>query len=605
MSAGPNRDGRIDGETQGSGGSAEAYCAVCNLSYPIGERTCPIDGSQLVMLPEQRDEMLGRVLEGRFEIREHIGAGGMGTVYRAYQSSVGRDVAVKVIDPTVSRDRETVKRFMREAQLASKLSHPNTVVVHDFGQTHDGVVFLVMEMIEGRTLRQVLRETGPLPLRRLVRMAIQLCDALHTAHALGIIHRDLKPGNVMILDHPVGRDQLKVLDFGLAKSLAQDVTAISSSHLRMGTPMYMSPEMIRAEDVDERSDLYALGCTLYEMAMGRPPFVARNAEMLFAQHLEETPPPLEREELGELAEVILALLAKNPADRPASADTVREVFQQCSVELASGELPVMRRAGIADTDDAANPMLRTSSKTKVRNSAAQAATVDLRTPDLESLSIEPLKSLTPTPEARSRSRRPLLLGLALAVVAAAAVSFYVLELNRDDSRPRNSRDQPATTPEPRDERVETRSTSTPSPVPTAAPITRADAGAAVPANVTLSLASTPAARVTVNGTPAGKTPATYQLARGDRAVEVVFERPGYLAKKLTVVPDRDQTIEATLGLSPRPHRKYRRTKAPRKAPVSPVEPPKVKPPVTKPTPKKGAEPKKDPEPIFRLRKKAP
>ncbi len=558
MCPGEADDGRIHGETQGpGGGSAEAYCALCNSSFPTTQITCPVDGSQLVMLPEQRDDMLGRVLEGRFEIREHIGAGGMGSVYRAFQSSVGRDVAIKVIDATVSRDREAVKRFMREAQLASKLSHANTIVVHDFGQTHDGVVYLVMELIEGKTLRELLTSTGAMPKALLVRLGIQMCDALATAHNMGIVHRDLKPGNVMILDGPAGREQLKVLDFGLAKSLAQDTTQISSSHVRMGTPMYMSPEMIRAEEVDARSDLYALGCTLYEMAAGRPPFLARSAEVLFAQHLEDPPEPLDRADLGPIGACILQLLAKEAVDRPVNAEAVRAVLSGETSDSAS-TLPAVKRKPHTDSMER----------------LAQAVTLDAD------------DTTVPKPAATSQSRRGV---LALAALLAVGGGATLYALNRgggdDDAGKRREASTPAAA-------VVDAAPKTAPPQPTATQM------------VTLTLRSDPSSQVSVAGKVVGNTPIVHRVAQSDAQVEVVFRLDGYISERRRISPNGNQLIELALKRQPRKRTKRRirrtsRTKTKPKPTVEPKPKPKIEP---KPKVEPKAKPN-DPEPIFRLKKK--
>ena len=370
--------GRIHGQTREIGAS-EAYCGSCNQSYDSTQRTCPIDGAQLILLQDEADSLLGRVLDGRFEIKKRVGAGGMGTVYEAFQSSVGRNVAIKVIAPDVSRNRDTVKRFMREAQLASKLTHPNTVIVHDFGQTHDGIVYLVMEMIVGKTLRQILRANGPLPKDQLLQFAVQMCDALQTAHSIGIIHRDLKPANIMVLKTSSSRQQVKILDFGLAKSLSQDATNLSASNQRMGTPLYMSPEMLRCQDVTEQSDLYSLGCTLYEMASGRPPFVEKTTEAIFSAHLRKPPVPLSRNDLGPAADTILQLLAKSPRNRPVSAEAVRDVFERARTgvpAVASAE-PVGATSGSTTIREGNNAGSTTSQHHKRPRRVALAAVLGL------------------------------------------------------------------------------------------------------------------------------------------------------------------------------------------------------------------------------------
>jgi serine/threonine-protein kinase len=186
----------------------EWYCATCDRSYGEGTQFCPDDGTRLVLLNEG-DPLIGRTIDGRFTVRERLGRGGMGVVYRAWQASVGREVAIKVIRPRPGHDAATTKRFLREAKLASQLSQPSTVGVIDFGQGEDNILYLVMELVRGRTLADVLRDHGRMSPERTVRICAQICDALEAAHRLGIVHRDLKPANVMILDDPPGRDFIR------------------------------------------------------------------------------------------------------------------------------------------------------------------------------------------------------------------------------------------------------------------------------------------------------------------------------------------------------------------------------------------------------------
>ena len=306
----------------------EAYCSACGASYAIEQETCPVDGTRLVKLKAQPDPLLGRVFDGRYEVRMALGQGGMGTVYRGWQLSVDREVAIKVIHPKLATDRIAAKRFLREARLSSRLSQPSVVNVYDFGQTDDGILYIVMELLRGHTLARELDAGRPLPLRRVATIGVQLCDALDAAHAQGIIHRDLKPGNIVILDEPPGRDLIKVLDFGLAKSLVGDTSSVvTHTNAILGTPLYMPPEQIENQAIDQRADLYALGCILYQMVAGRPPFVGDNVNLVLAAHLSETPPPLPVGVPHGLVATIDGLMAKSPAQRLARAALAREALQ--------------------------------------------------------------------------------------------------------------------------------------------------------------------------------------------------------------------------------------------------------------------------------------
>jgi serine/threonine protein kinase len=220
-----------------------------------------------------------------------------------------------------------VKRFLREARLASRLSQPNIVNVYDFGQS-TGVLFLVMELLRGHTLTAELGQGRRISPKRTITMALQLCDALEAAHALGIVHRDLKPSNIVILDDPPGRDLVKVLDFGLAKSLAQDTGSIvTNTDALLGTPLYMSPEQIEGKDSDQRADLYSFGCILYEMLSGKPPFLDAAVSAVLARHMSDRHAPLPSHVPAKLRSLVDALLAKRPEDRVQTAGEIRRVLE--------------------------------------------------------------------------------------------------------------------------------------------------------------------------------------------------------------------------------------------------------------------------------------
>jgi len=308
-------DDRLDGD--------EVFCPTCNVSFSPVLDTCPDDGTRLIRW--HRDPMIGAVLDGRFRIVEPLGTGGMGSVYRGIHLSVDRPVAIKVIRNQLGHDRAAAKRFLREAKLLMGFSHPNIVEVFDFGQAANGALYLVMEMLSGETLADALARNGRFAPRGACEVAMQLCDALVAAHARGVVHRDLKPANIVIADRPV-RDLVKVLDFGLAKSLANDSvtwTSLTEVGAVLGTPLYMAPEAIAGAGADPRSDLYALGCIIYEMLAGAPPFVDPAVNVVLARHVTEPPPTLPADVPAALGELVDDLLAKAPELRPASAAAVR------------------------------------------------------------------------------------------------------------------------------------------------------------------------------------------------------------------------------------------------------------------------------------------
>jgi hypothetical protein len=301
--------------------SALRVCPACDHDVGAEDRECPRCGGKIVTVTTV-DPNLGRVLQDRYEIRDRLGVGGMGTVYRAWQRSTGREVAMKLIHHSHRHEQAWIRRFLREAHLASQFHHPHTVTVLDFGQAAEGDLFLVMELVRGRTLAEVVAADGALGVERTVRVGVQICDALSAAHARSIVHRDLKPQNVMVLDEPAGRDFVKLLDFGLARSFASE--GRTETQLA-GSPWYMAPEVLAGEPPGPASDIYSLGVVLAEAHLGRPLFVGDDPAALLHEkaHFIELPSGIE----APLAQVLRALLEPNPERRPRSASQVREQLE--------------------------------------------------------------------------------------------------------------------------------------------------------------------------------------------------------------------------------------------------------------------------------------
>ena len=305
-------------------------CPACDVEL-ADAAACPHCGTPCISICAGRDAHLGRVLDGRYEIRAVLGSGGMGTVYRAWQRSVDREVAVKLIHERYRRDVTWIRRFLREARLASRLRHPHTVGILDFGQTDEGDLFLAMELLEGRTLAEVLRTDGAFDVERTVKLGAQICDALSAAHDRGIVHRDLKPQNILILDEPSHRDFVKVLDFGLAKALGD---AVDPTTELVGTPFYMAPELLGGEPPSPASDLYALGVMLCMAHLGRSPFASASLAALLVEKAGFTDLP--REIGAPLRPILGELLAPNPARRPQRAADTRARLEGCLATAARG-----------------------------------------------------------------------------------------------------------------------------------------------------------------------------------------------------------------------------------------------------------------------------
>jgi len=410
---------------------SEAYCPHCDRSFDSTTRVCPDDGTRLVDLSARVDVMVGRTIDGRFTVRERLGSGGMGVVYQAWQASVGREVAIKVILPRPGDDRATAKRFLREAKLASHLQQPNIVGVIDFGATEDGTLYLAMELLRGRTLSQVTRGEGPFAPKRVLRIASQLCDALESAHRAGIVHRDLKPANVMILDEPAGRDFVKVLDFGLAKALdAAPDTSLTQSDRIVGTPSYMSPEVITGGRVDTRADLYSVGVMLFEMLTGRLPYDAPNANAMLARHAYAPVPDLDGGVPEQVAYVVKKLLAKRPEQRIASASKLREALEAA----VAGELVMEAPSEQALVTTLEQLEGSTISGLRKRGMLGEASTVESPLPRRP----EPPTASIARPAPRSRARiASIAAGVALSFAIGAAIAVLTTR-DRGASAPPSS-----------------------------------------------------------------------------------------------------------------------------------------------------------------------
>ncbi len=293
------------------------------------------------MMSPQADPLIGMVVDSRYRIVDLIGRGGMGAVYRVEHVKMGKIMAMKILHGELSQDTDLVRRFKQEAETVSRLTHINTVSVFDFG-SHQGMMYLVMEYIEGQDLSQILRVKGPMSFPRVARIIIQVCSALHEAHDKGIVHRDLKPENIIVSQHDEQDDFVKVLDFGLAK--LRDLkgnTKITVQGSLVGTPYYMAPEHIRGEGVDQRSDVYALGAVMFKLLTGETPFTADTPMGVITKHLTETlEPPSKRYPRLKIPKsadgLVLQAMSKKPDDRFQSADKMRTALADALEDVSPG-----------------------------------------------------------------------------------------------------------------------------------------------------------------------------------------------------------------------------------------------------------------------------
>ncbi len=310
-------------------------CPACAAALPAGSRFCPACGA-VPLAAAAADPWIGQMVNGKYRLEALIGQGGMGRVYRALHLTLERPVVLKMLHRALTGDPSVVQRFRREARAASRLAHPNSIRVLDFGEAEDGTLFMAMEHLGGRDLGALIAGSGPLPEERIVRIGAQVLEALGEAHAQGVIHRDLKPENVMVEDRRNAPDHVTVLDFGIAKISEPGAGegTLTQAGLVCGTPQYMSPEQARGRPLDARTDLYSMGVMLYQMASARLPFESDTPVGYLTKHITEPPAPMRERCPGLLVSTRLEALvgralSKEPAGRPPTADAFRAELLDC------------------------------------------------------------------------------------------------------------------------------------------------------------------------------------------------------------------------------------------------------------------------------------
>jgi eukaryotic-like serine/threonine-protein kinase len=322
------------------------HCPTCGRQYSADFEVCPEDHAALqadatVGDASAVDPLVGHTLDEKYRLEERLGIGGMGTVYRARHLLIDRPVAVKVLNQRFVEDDAARTRFSREARACGRLQHPNAVTVTDFGQSQDGYVYLVMELLEGRTLRDVLAKEAPLDAARAVALMLQISAAVAAAHEAGIIHRDLKPANVFIVQRAEDPFVVKVLDFGIAKLAAEsldedEALTLTQVGAMIGTPRYMSPEQCDGAELTPAADVYSLGVILYEMLTGTVPFSGSTPLAIAMKHTSELPRS-PREIVASippaLEELVLHTLEKAPAKRPQDAAGFRKELMEMAERL--------------------------------------------------------------------------------------------------------------------------------------------------------------------------------------------------------------------------------------------------------------------------------
>jgi serine/threonine protein kinase/formylglycine-generating enzyme required for sulfatase activity len=313
-------------------------CPQCGKAFDESAELCATDRSELILIdPGDPDPMLGKLLDGRYRLIRKIGQGGMGSIYRAVHTEMSRTCAIKLLTSLSPGNDDAIARFKREAKNSSRIDNVHAVTIYDFGQTADGLLFLVMELIDGQPLSRLIADQRVLPVDRVVHITSQIAEALAAAHALGIVHRDLKPDNVMITRRGSDADFVKVLDFGIAKTVADEGgDNLTKTGFVLGTPVYMSPEQLMGENLDGRSDIYSLAIIAYEMLSGRLPFEGENPQAVMMKRVMSQPIRLGAAAPSISESVERAVMVGLERDRNSRTSEVQAFAAGLSLALHSG-----------------------------------------------------------------------------------------------------------------------------------------------------------------------------------------------------------------------------------------------------------------------------
>lgn len=528
-------------------------------------------------------EWLGKTLDGRYRIESVLGAGGMGMVFRATQTSVSRAVAVKTLNPALAAAPTFFERFKREAEVASRLRHPNVITVFDFGRAEDGTCFFVMELLEGRSLKEIVKGEGPMTIRRAVTIIEQAALGLQHAHNEGCVHRDLKPHNIMVQTID-GAEFVKVLDFGLVKAMEQEEDEqLTSTGQVLGTPQYMPPEQAGGEPVDLRSDLYSLAGVLYYCLTGSSPYGANSVRKALQMALTQPVPSVASRRVGapvprKLEEFFRKGLAREKEDRHQSCeefvaemlDAVEGLPDAQLDALPEGATPSGRESGSGSRSGARSSAGRPRTPGSRANRLGSASGSAARTPSSvrsRSVASDESRARRATereiPAQRSRASAPpppparktnwVLIAIPAVVAIAGALYFFVLRPGTplpsappaDDAQAIRPLGSQASNVQPAagEPRVEARPA-----VAVSAPVE------AVPETIDVSLRSNPAGAEVYRGDAfVGQTPVTLALGREETHV-LSFKLRGHTTVKRTMnfsrVADPSTEVEVTLEPTP-------------------------------------------------------
>lgn len=492
-------------------------------------------------------EMLGKVLDGRYRLDTLLGFGGMGMVFRATQTAVGREVAVKTLNPALAMAPTFFERFKREAEVASRLKHPNIVTIFDFGKTPDGFCYIAMELLEGESLRQQVRHNGPMSLRRAAACVEQIALGLQHAHKQNVIHRDMKPHNVLVTTVD-GAEYVKVLDFGLVKATEEeDEEQLTSTGQVLGTPQYMPPEQASGEPVDARSDLYSLGAVFHFCLTGSSPYGANSVRKALTAALTQPVPSVASKRRGApvphaIENFLRKALAKDPADRYPSAEEFMADLDASLAGVPDAELDALperptgeggkpidlgSHSGVGANKTPSSKAGKSRSRPLPKPQDEKLVPVDRR------ITAPEIPSLKEAAAGKPRSGLPMGAKLALVIlpvagIVGAGVAFLL---------------KPAETPKPPETVQQVKPVE--KPLDSDKPPPAAD-------EVTVTLKTSPAgAAVLEDGVMIGKTPLEQRWAR-NTVKTVTFQLNGYKDLQRAFKLQRDEAIEVELEPAKKP-----------------------------------------------------
>lgn len=440
------------------------FCNDCGATLAVSQSASGVkslagfDENAATIEAEEKDKLIGRTIEGRYRIDSLIGLGGMGSVYRVTRLLIGDEVAMKILHTERVADPHVGERFRREAQAAARLKHPNAVSIYDFGVTSDGLQYLVMELLEGLSLRQIIKRQGPLSPAVAAEITVQVCAALDEAHQRHIVHRDIKPDNI-IINSTISGLRVKVLDFGIAK-LRDDVAShLTQTGSVMGTPHYMSPEQCLGEELDSRADIYSMGIVLYEMLCGRVPFNSPVSTAVVVQHVNQPPPSLRTINPGISAQVEAVVFHALEKQRDARPPTASALARELIAAVHSTSVPAPGHATWPQMSGSFQQPTHSTEETVIRSAARtpspneMPATVHLRAAQASG-SGPSVRSTVPSGAlgvTRKNQRLPLMIGAAgfgvVLLVAAVALIAWGLRKPNDVAGPGKD-DKSATNPTP-------------------------------------------------------------------------------------------------------------------------------------------------------------